>query len=388
MNLKTPMFWVRWGAFLASLVLGIELELELWFGNSRPAVFKVVVGLLLHLLFGVVFVINTKDFPSRGRRHLKLLFVQILLTIPVNMTLAIINCIAIPLICTASARKKWLGGQIVALFISMALTLLTQRTQLAKMLPGHWPELLLAVSSGVAEVGIWCLVAYFAGVLVVRTDEDRRRLIALNAELLSSRSLLAESSRLSERLRVARELHDSLGHHLTTLNLNLEIARHSPTSEKDGHIQKAQFLARLLLGELRDSVSAWRKEGSVALPEALRSLAAGVSGIKINLDIEQELPTMDPGKAHAFLRCAQEALTNVLRHSSATAVNIVLKRRNEVLSLVVNDNGRGCDNLVHGNGLTGISDRANEWQGRASIESKAGQGFTVNVEIPFAGGLP
>jgi len=108
-------------------------------------------------------------------------------------------------------------------------------------------------------------------------DEQRR----LNAELRATRALLAESSRLSERMRISRELHDLLGHHLTALSLNLEVASHLSEGKSREHVQQAQALAKLLLTDVREAVSQLRDEGAVDLTLALRSLAEGVPGLDV-----------------------------------------------------------------------------------------------------------
>src|SRR3546814_8458441 len=82
-------------------------------------------------------------------------------------------------------------------------------------------------------------------------DEQRR----LNAELRATRALLAESARVNERTRISRELHDLLGHHLTALSLNLEVASHITEGKAHEHVGQAHTLARLLLSDVRDRKS-------------------------------------------------------------------------------------------------------------------------------------
>src|SRR3546814_12036878 len=76
-----------------------------------------------------------------------------------------------------------------------------------------------------------------------------------NSELRATRALLAESSRLSERMRISRELHDLLGHHLTALSLNLEVATHVSSGKAQEHVRQAHTLAKLLLTDVREAVS-------------------------------------------------------------------------------------------------------------------------------------
>ncbi len=246
-----------------------------------------------------------------------------------------------------------------------------------------WTQLYIQLGLGLLESVAWMLLAYLAALLIVQMESDRRRLQASNAELVSSRAMLAESSRVAERADMARELHDSLGHHLTTLNLELELAQRVPEGERDGHVRQGQLLARLLLADLRDSVSSWRRATASGLPEALSSLATGIGGTRVTFDVDPAFPPLDPARAHALLRCAQEAVTNALRHSAAGSIWITLRNEGPDIVLAVRDNGHGCARLVQGNGLAGILERAGQLGGQASFETQAGRGFRVEIRLPL-----
>ena len=103
-------------------------------------------------------------------------------------------------------------------------------------------------------------------------DEQRR----LNAELRATRVLLAESARVNERTRISRELHDLLGHHLTALSLNLEVAGHLTEGRAQEHVKQAHTLARLLLTDVREAVSQLREGDAIDLGAALLLLAEHV----------------------------------------------------------------------------------------------------------------
>jgi signal transduction histidine kinase len=377
--------WMRWGGLFASLAVGLSGQLDGWNRPNGPIQPLWNIAWFLYIVTTVLFVLNTRDFPARRRWHPYVLLAQMLVSVPLALSYEILTAISIPLVTSGRNRLRWLAALGVCVLGNMAVYLGSQWTPLVKVMNKEhkWPELTLDVGVGLLETYAWITLAYLAATLIVRMDDDRRRVASINAELLSSRTLLAESSRLAERLEISRELHDSLGHHLTTLNLELEIALYASAAEKDPQIAKAQFLARLLLAELRDAVGSWRRETSVALPDALRCLASGVSGLKVALEIDPALPPLDAGRAHALLRCSQEAVTNALRHAAAQEVRIFLGVRIPgEIQLEVADDGQGSPAICRGTGLSGIAERAAEFHGRADFNSPPGGGFLVRVTLP------
>lgn len=209
--------------------------------------------------------------------------------------------------------------------------------------------------------------------------EDQRR---LNAELRSTRALLAESARVNERTRISRELHDLLGHHLTALSLNLEVAGHLSEGRVKEHVQQAHTLARLLLTDVREAVSQLRDSGAIELGTALRLLAENVPKLAIHMDVQHPLTVDDPERAHVLLRCAQEAITNAVRHANAHNLWLIARNDGLRITLQVRDDGAGTDQLVSGNGLQGMRERLRQLGGRLEIETRAGQGFELSVTLP------
>ncbi len=210
--------------------------------------------------------------------------------------------------------------------------------------------------------------------------EEQRR---LNAELRATRALLAESSRLSERMRISRELHDLLGHHLTALSLNLEVASHLADGKTREHVQQAQTLAKLLLTDVREAVSRLREDGTVDLSAALRTLAEGVPGLKVALDLPEPLLLQDPERAHVVLRCAQEIITNTVRHAGAGRLSLRLSFDGRTLSIQARDDGRGADAFEAGNGLRGMRERLASLGGRMRIATAPGEGFSLDIHLPM-----
>jgi signal transduction histidine kinase len=210
--------------------------------------------------------------------------------------------------------------------------------------------------------------------------EEQRR---LNAELRATRALLAESSRMSERLRISRELHDLLGHHLTALSLNLEVAGHLTEGKAQEHVRQSHTLAKLLLTDVREAVSEMREERGVDLGNALRVLAEGVPALDVTLDLPETLRIDDPERAQVLLRCAQEIITNTVRHAGASRLSLKVTSDADGLRLEAKDDGRGCDSARPGNGLRGMRERLSACGGRVDIMTAPGQGFALDVRLPL-----
>jgi signal transduction histidine kinase len=210
----------------------------------------------------------------------------------------------------------------------------------------------------------------------------REGLSRANAELVAARSLLAEDSRVAERLRISRDLHDTIGHHLTALSLQLEVAGRLSSGPAAAHVEQAHAVTRLLLSDVRDVVSRLRENSHVNLAEAIRTLAAGAGTLDVHLDVPDPLELDDPAQAHALLRCVQEIMTNAARHGGGRNLWIRIERRDEGIDLHARDDGRGTSDLKWGNGLSGMRERFEEHAGRVEFNPGPGRGFEVHGFMP------
>jgi signal transduction histidine kinase len=224
---------------------------------------------------------------------------------------------------------------------------------------------------------------YVAGLIAKQQAEAREEQRRLNAELRATRSLLADSARVGERLRISRELHDLLGHHLTALSLNLEVAGHLTDGKAQDHVRQAHTLARLLLTDVREAVSAMRGEDRIDLEAALRTLVEGVPALEVTLEIESPLPVDDAERAQVVVRCAQEIITNAIRHAQAQRLWLKLARHGRELHLVARDDGVGSDAFTPGNGLSGMRERLKAVGGRVEVSTAPGQGFSIDIHLPL-----
>ena len=248
------------------------------------------------------------------------------------------------------------------------------------MLGLHFP-LFEALMQSLLYAGISGFV-FITSLIALQQSEAREEQRRLNAELRSTRALLAESARVNERTRISRELHDLLGHHLTALSLNLEVAGHLSEGRVKEHVQQAHTLARLLLTDVREAVSQLRDSGSIDLGAALRPLAENLPKLVIHMDIQQPLTVDDPERAHVLLRCAQEAITNAVRQANAHNLWLQAHSGGHRISLQVRDDGGGTDEFANGNGLQGMRERLRQLGGRLEIQTRAGDGFQLTMTLP------
>lgn len=214
-----------------------------------------------------------------------------------------------------------------------------------------------------------------------RETRQRADLVALHAELKATQHLLAEGSRLAERTKIARDLHDVLGHHLTALSLALEVASHVTEGKGRDEVDRARSIARLLLADVRGVVSQMREEG-VDLLGAIRALADGIERPEVLLEAPPALSVADPALAETVLRAAQEIVTNAVRHAGATRLVLSLRREGDTLRLEAKDDGCGVDVVREGNGLRGLQERISDRGGTVSFQSAPRAGFAVLIRIP------
>ena len=212
----------------------------------------------------------------------------------------------------------------------------------------------------------------------------------VNAKLREYAAQVEELATAKERNRLAREIHDSLGHYLTVINVQIEAARAVMDSDQSRALAclgKAQSLTQEGLTEVRRSVAALH-----ALPTENRPLAdalAGLaeecraSGIAIDLTITGSPRPLGPQADLTLYRAAQEALTNVRKHAQAERASVTLDYgADDLVRLVIEDDGVGASDANSGFGLLGVRERAQILGGAVRTTTSRGQGFRLEVELP------
>lgn len=203
----------------------------------------------------------------------------------------------------------------------------------------------------------------------------------LNRELQATQALVKAMGQQSERLRISRDLHDTLGHHLTALTLNLQVASHLAEGEVKEKIEQSFALSKLLLTEVRETVSHLREDAHIQLKDVIEKLVSGIQSPSIELVMDDSVEVVDAQVAETLFRCVQESLTNILKHSNATHCQIILTETPQYWLLRVHDNGRlSSETIVSGNGLTGMKERVQAVCGEMSWDISE-TGFVINVAI-------
>jgi signal transduction histidine kinase len=242
-------------------------------------------------------------------------------------------------------------------------------------------------SPGLATLlhGSFQLFAMCAAWYAITAERSRDALAAVNAELLATRSLLAESVRDSERLRLARELHDVAGHSLTALKLNLRALQRQPALAKDEQLALCARLADELLADIRGVVQQMRLHDGVELGELLHRLAAPFPKPQLHVELDEGLRVPLLEQAEAVLRTVQEALTNAARHGGADNLWLRVHRDGEDLRLDILDDGRGsAGELRFGNGLKGMRERLQAMGGGVEAAPGTPRGVHLCAWFPLA----
>jgi signal transduction histidine kinase len=227
------------------------------------------------------------------------------------------------------------------------------------------------------------LLLVFTAIALRSQAETARALAESYSELRSAQAIIASNVRDAERLRISRELHDAWGHELTALGLQLEIASHvTEPGRGNEHVLQAKALARALLAKVRDVVGALREAERCNLKDALDALALSVPTPAIHVEVSAEA-RVSPDQAHALMRCAQEAITNAVRHADAANLWLQVTSEDKGIRLVArNDGSARTATTTPGSGLQGMRERVESLGGKLAVRSGADLGFTVDAWLP------
>jgi signal transduction histidine kinase len=201
------------------------------------------------------------------------------------------------------------------------------------------------------------------------------------------RELLAEASATEERLRIARELHDAVGHDVSLMVVQAEALAAVTGDERADEIAA---LGRRTMGELHRTLKLLRDDDAQRAPQpglgALDTVIDGAraAGVPITLAVEGAPRPLAPGLDASAYRIVQEAVTNVIRHAGGAAASVTVRYGDETLELEVADEGDGTTSNGGGHGLVGMRERVAAFGGELEVGPRPGHGFRVHAELPYA----
>lgn len=219
-------------------------------------------------------------------------------------------------------------------------------------------------------------------------QEQTARLIA------QEHALRAEQQVQAERMRMARDLHDTIGHSISVISLHADVAREAlgdQNEEVRQALSQIRATASETMRELRATVKLLRSptqapDRSITTLANLKTLVehARASGLQVQVQLSGDLAQLPATVDTAAYRIVQEALTNILRHAQATTVELNLAVGEQLLQIQIRDNGRAANsNFVPGSGITGMQERARLLGGTLHAAPRPEGGFAVTAAIPL-----
>jgi len=373
---------LRYAGLFTYLSLGTPL-LTGWADKRLDALQRppllIAIWAVSYVIFGIIYWVLTQDMGSRRNWGLKLAGLAVMTVAALLVGWASQSGLTALFMVVMAVVMP----QLLPLWVGIAMLAL-QHLLLSGM---FWGLSGYPLGKAILQASLYLgmsVLAFVVAVVAGQQAEERERQRQLNSELRATRALLAESSRIAERMRISRELHDLVGHHLTALSLNLEVASHLAQAPAADHVRKAQATAKQLLTDVREVVSELRQDAELDLTQALNTLIEGVPSLRVHLSMPPRFTVEDPQRAQVLLRWVQEVLTNTVRHAHARNLWLRIERTADgELCLDARDDGRGAPQLEPGNGLIGMRERLAEVGGRLEIPHPQPQGFRLLAWLPL-----
>jgi signal transduction histidine kinase len=377
--------------FIFMVVIGYILTfLTASLGNNRYSGLQIIFGILMGIAYLVLGLFDTEllQHLTSGTGNFVFFFMECALVLGIGLTLGPGGnwLIGLPLASLAVERlsPRWRWPVYIGILLTVILPILRYST---------WNTALMNA--------LFIAPAIFFVVLItqVRLNEQYARenaerltsdLEAANHRLAEYASQVEEMAAIQERNRLAREIHDNLGHYLTIVNVQIEAAKMTleldPPRALDA-LNKAQELSKKGLNSVRESVAALRISPVENRPlgDAIAELVeeSRATGITTEFKLTGEERSVEPKSALAMYRTAQEGLTNIRKHSQASQAFVELDfSQPDRIRLLLRDDGVGAVNTSGGFGLIGIRERVQLLGGECKVETTPNQGFCLEVSLP------
>jgi signal transduction histidine kinase len=265
--------------------------------------------------------------------------------------------------------------------------------------------LALRIITGSWETTIANLPVFLAGQVFILVftqmalgeEKSRREVQQLAEELAEANQRLRESAGQmellaveKERNRMAREIHDGIGHHLTALNMQVKAARAILTvdpARSEDHLIKAEYLSQEALADVRQSISALREnqEEQGDLLDQIQAILTNAENVGLNVKLSTigAIRALKPEAHLTFYRAVQESVSNTIKHAAANNFTVLVDySQPQTMRMVIKDDGIGTDDPNGGFGLVGMRERVNLIDGSIMINTSKGKGFEIEIDIP------
>jgi signal transduction histidine kinase len=384
---KNPEVWEQWDWVWHFSAYGLLILNIIFVYNSDPRIINFSFFLVLSALLGLWYIpfvnistLRIWDHPKRGAIYLvpgwAIWAGLISLT---NQSLMLVG-IFLPLV---FSRFPILWATGITFFQTLGLYFLYIMLYPTE----HWLLILMIV---LGLLIILTIIGAFISSIIIQST-DRQRLID---DLTQSRANLMkverEAGRLTERQRLARDIHDTLAQHFTSIIMHLSAAKHGSPEAVQSEVQQAEDAAREGLGEIRRIVRDMQPEQieKASLVEAVEELAARWSAenrVLVKMKVTGTPRALTSSAETALLRISQEAMHNINKHAQAKNVNITFSFMEDIFVMDIADDGLGFDpsKTSNGFGLKTMRDRIEELSGILTIESERGGGTAIAASLPI-----
>ena len=360
-----------------------------------------LIRIALLLASGIVYLVaGTSGFAAverEGRRGPAVVYfaAQIALGATIAHLSGLANASALVLLPLASQSvrvlpRRWVAAVCVVIVAGLIFPALFLSRDDPNVTWGRAVQGLLSIGAGLAFTVIFSQIALNERRARTRGEQLARELSEANRKLREYASQVEELATTQERNRLAREIHDGLGHYLTVINMQLQAARATLDSDRrraEAILAKAQGLSGEALAEVRRSVAALRASPleDRPLPAALAALVdeANATGVRTELVVAGAPRPLAPQAELTLYRAAQEALTNVRKHANAGRAWVALDYGDKArVRLTVQDDGVGATETRGGFGLLGLRERVQLLGGVVDIRTGPGRGLELTVDVP------
>ena len=371
--------------YLTTFAQGVE-------GGVYYSAGRLVVGVLLGIIYLIIGMFDTELLGRFSETAQNVLYfsIQCLLVLGIGMLLGPGGSwlIGLPLAGIAverlSVRLRWVVyGAVILVIVAPIAFYSTLGTALLNA---------AIMSTAIFFVVLFTQLRLNEQDARIKAEELAHQLEVANHQLAEYASQAEELAATQERNRLAREIHDNLGHYLTIVNVQIEAAKVTfaadPARAYDA-LDKAQELAKKGLTSVRESVAALRvspvenRRVENAITELIEESQA--TGIETVFKVVGTSKPVESKSALVLYRVVQEGLTNIRKHADASNVDVTLDfSQSDFIRLTLRDDGSGAADTSSGFGLVGLRERVHLLGGEFEIQTQPGQGFAIGVTLPLA----